>query len=123
MITNTTETATELLETGEKRDRLGRQITPVERRGELVAEYRRSGLTQAEFARREGLKHSTFADWVQKEGQGQRRATEVKFAEMGLPEAVSQLGLAGLEVRLPDGTIVRGPHAGEVAELVRTLRG
>ena len=36
------------------------------RRAELVAEYRRSKLTMAAFARREGLAYSTFAGWVWK---------------------------------------------------------
>jgi len=54
MVTNTTAT-TELVETGETRDRLGRKITPVARREELVGAWQGSGLTQAEFARREVL--------------------------------------------------------------------
>jgi hypothetical protein len=45
MLTNTTATA-ELVETGEKRDRLGRRHTPAERRAQLLAAYRASGLTQ-----------------------------------------------------------------------------
>ncbi|HVU17415.1 MAG TPA: hypothetical protein VHD32_10840, partial [Candidatus Didemnitutus sp.] len=59
MVTHTTGT-TELVETGEKRDTLGRRRTPVERRGELLALYRQSGLTQRAFARREGLNYTTF---------------------------------------------------------------
>ena len=47
MVTNTTAT-TELVETGEKRDTLGRRHTPAERRAELLAAYRASGLTQSE---------------------------------------------------------------------------
>lgn len=47
MVTNTTAaTDTELVETGEKRDALGRRHTPAERRAELLAAYRQSGLTQ-----------------------------------------------------------------------------
>ena len=60
MVTNTTY-ATEVVETGEKRDRIGRRITPRLRREELVAAWRASGLTQAEFARREGIIYSSFA--------------------------------------------------------------
>lgn len=51
MVTNTTLT-TELVETGEKRDRIGRKITPGPRRAELVAAWQASGLTQAEFGKR-----------------------------------------------------------------------
>lgn len=69
MVTNTTEwkasAEASLVETGEKRDRLGRRITPVARRAELVVAWRESGLTQADFARREGIIYSSFAAWVQ----------------------------------------------------------
>jgi len=54
MVTNTTATM-ELVETGEKRDRIGRRITPVDRRAELVATWQASALTQAAFVRREGI--------------------------------------------------------------------
>ena len=62
MVTNTT---VELVETGERRDRIGRRITPAGRRAELVAAWRSSGLTQAAFARAEGIIYSSFAAWVQ----------------------------------------------------------
>lgn len=42
----------ELIDTGEKRGGLGRRLMPAQRRAELVSTYQRSGLTQAEFARR-----------------------------------------------------------------------
>lgn len=52
MVTNTMElkasTEVSLIETGEKRDRLGRQITPAARRAERVTGWCESGLTQAE---------------------------------------------------------------------------
>jgi len=109
----------ELVETGEKRDARGRRVTPAERREALVAEYRQSGLTQAAFARREGVTYSTFAGWVQRSRRprGSRRAP-VRFAEVRLP-----LPAAGLEVRLPDGTVVRGGEAAGLAALVRALKG
>ena len=129
-------TTTELIETGEKRDTLGRRRTPVERRAELLAEYRQSGLTQTAFAKREGIRYSTFCTWAQAEREagrlpvaragrrGGRRAggkPAVHFAEvrLGLPAAAP---MPGLEVRLPDGTLLRGGHAAELAQLVRALR-
>jgi hypothetical protein len=95
-----------------------------ERRGELVTEYRHSGLTMAAFARRESLAYSTFAGWVWKSdrrsGSGRPTATPVRFAQVQLPAAAG-LG-AGLEVRLIDGTILRGSSVRELAALVRALR-
>lgn len=112
-------TTAELIETGEKRDGSGRRLMPAERRRELIAGYRRSGLTMAAFARREGLRYSTFAGWVLQEDR--RRAPAVRFAEvkLGLPPTVPD---AGLEVRMPDGTLLRGGRAAELAALVRALR-
>jgi|JI10StandDraft_1071094.scaffolds.fasta_scaffold66262_3 transposase-like protein len=134
MVTNTTHTTgTELVETGEKRDRLGRKITPVARRAELVAAWRESGLTQAEFARREGITYSSFAAWVQAErrvAEGGSRAAKpairppqrVNFTEVRLPATAGSAPSLGLEVRLPDGTVLRGGSGAELAKLVRALR-
>jgi hypothetical protein len=123
MVTNTTVTM-EVVETEEKRDRRGRKLTPAKRRTELVAAWRHSGLTQAEFARREGVRYPTFATWVQQsrlaEGRTKTAAVKVRFAEVKLPATT---GLPGVEVRLPDGTLVRGASAREVAAVVRALRG
>lgn len=135
MVTNTT-ASTELVETGEKRDTLGRRHTPAERRAELLAAYRQSGLTQSAFARREGIRYSTFCTWVQAEreaghlpvapaGRKGRRPTppgSVRFAEVQLPPMVAPVA-SGLEVRLPDGTLLRGGNAAELATLVRALKG
>lgn len=111
------------------RDRLGRKITPASRRAELVAGWRASGQTQAEFARREGIKYSSFASWVQAErrtaitGESKTaaRKSAVRFAEVRLPTTPALT--AGLEVRLADGTVLWGGDARELAILVRALRG
>ena len=127
-------TTTELVDTGEKRDARGRRLTPAARRAELVAAWRQSGLTQAAFARREGVKYPTFATWVQEvrhggrprsagRPNGRRRSAPVRFAEVRWPLATPALATAALEVRLPDGTVVRGAQASEVAAVVRALRG
>jgi len=130
MVTRTAAT-TELVDLGEKRDRLGRKITPAERRAELVAAWRQSGLTQAAFARHEGVNYTTFASWVQEERKNGRRAAAppprpnrrvpaVRFVEACLPGPPP---VGPLEVRLADGTVVRGGSAVELAALVRALRG
>lgn len=133
MVTPTTRAAeTELIETGEQRDALGRRRTPVARRVELLTAYRQSGLTQKAFARREGITYTTFCCWAQAErrqgklavapaGRKRRRVVPpVRFIEAALaPTPVS----APLEVRLPDGTLLRGGSAAELAKLVRALKG
>ena len=116
-------TTTELIDSGEKRDALGRKRTPLERRRELVREYRESGMTQAGFARRAGINYTTFCGWAQAEAKQQSQP--VKFAQLRLPAAVpvAPLEPTELEVRLSDGTSVRGNKAEELAALVRALRG
>lgn len=126
-------TTTELIDTGEKRDALGRRHTPVERRAELLAAYRDSGLTQMAFARREGIRYSTFCTWAQAERErgglppapaGRKRrgagTPAVRFAEVRLSS--TPVSAPGLEVRLPDGTVLRGGSVVELAALVRALR-
>ena len=108
---------TELVETGAKRDGRGRRIATTEEREALVAQYRESGLTQKAFAEREGIKFSTFTAWVQGRRHAGKPGRKVRFAQLPM------MATAGLAVQLPDGMIVRGTNASEVAELVRALRG
>lgn len=114
-----------LVETGDKRDGRGHRIATLTRRAELVAEYRQSGLTMAAFARQEHLAYSTFAGWVWKSdrarGSGRAAPSPVRFAQVQLP-AMAAGSPASLEVRLVDGTMVRGSSAAELALLVRALR-
>ena len=51
-----------------KQDVLGRVRVPVERRLAVVAEFRRSGLSGAQFARMAGMKYPTLMAWVKREG-------------------------------------------------------
>lgn len=116
MQTNTTETM-EIVDTGEKRDQRGRRRMPESRREELVACWRESGLTQAAFARREGINYTTFCSWVHQGGAS--ASSKMRFTEVHVPGA----NTSGVEVRLADGTLIRGTNAVEVAAVVRALRG
>ena len=92
----------------------------------ILERYDGSGLTQAVFCRREGLKFGTLVAWL-----GRRRKnggvlsepehTESKFHELSLSSPAVGLSL-GLEVSLPDGTLIRGAQASELAQLVQLLR-
>jgi len=125
----------ELVHHGERRDRLGRQHVPPARRRELLAIFRESGLTRHAFARREGIRYTTFCTWVQREEKApvapappmapqSVAPVAVRFAEVSLPPIVSPAtsATALLEVRLPDGTTLRGERAQELAVLARALR-
>ena len=120
MVTTTT---TELIDTGEKRDRRGRRISHEARRAEAVQVWRGSGLTMAAFARRESIEYSTFAGWVWKAGRRRPARKQPRFAEVRVGPVLAAASPAGvLEVRLPDGTMVRGANALALAALVKALR-
>ena len=127
-----TTVSTELIHHGERRDRLGRRHLPAQRRHELLAMFRDSGLSRQAFARREGIRYTTFCTWVHQEQQpgGNAKALEtpVRFTQVQIPapECLPQTepltGATHLEVRLPDGTTLRGNNANDLAVLVRALR-
>ena len=78
--------------------------------------YTQSGLTQKAFAEREGIKYPTLVSWIQA-SVGRQSAPKVGFAELTMK------GAAGpLEVQLPDGTVIRGGNAQEIARLVQLVR-
>jgi hypothetical protein len=129
----------EVVDVGEKRDGRGRRITAARRRAELVRAYRASGMTMAAFARREGVKYPTFAHWVMKGAKTAGPAAPspasvpgsapIRFAELKLPappaipSSPRNAGTRdGLEVRLPDGTVLHGKNPAELAALIRALR-
>lgn len=115
---------TEIVDDGRQRDRRGRVNWPRERREQLLDEYEKSGLSQAAFARREGVRYPTFAHWVQERRRGalprpgQRPAVSPRFVEVGVPAVASS---PELSVTLPGGLIARGADADALASLVRAL--
>ena len=80
----------------------------------------------AAFARRESIKYATFAHWVLKAQKATAAPAKprIKFAELQLPfpAAAPAPASESLEVRLPDGTVLRGTRAADLADLVRALR-
>jgi transposase-like protein len=113
----------ELVETGEKRDQRGRRVTPAIHRAKMVAVYEQSGLTMAQFARQERIKYATFAGWVAKAQRSPAKPPLIKFSEVKLPVPPREASSArAIEVRLPDGTVLRGERVTDIVALVRALR-
>ena len=113
---------TEIVDTGEKRDTRGRRVTPAEWRLQMVAAYRASGVTMAAFARRERINYATFAGWVSKATARGGAKAPIKFAQVTLPLAPPSAAVDPLEVRLADGTVLRGNRVSDLVTLVRALR-
>ena len=107
--------ATELVETGAKRDGRGRRLARRLEREAVIAAYERSDLTQREFAQREGIKFFTFTGWLKR-----HRAADPGPAFMQVKMARRAAG-AGLEVALPNGVVVRGDEVEQIAVLVQRL--
>ena len=78
-----------------------RRVYNQEQRGDYLAGFERSGLSQTEFCHREKLQVSTFSLWRRKSGTAERRVgTGAGFAEVRL----STPSLAGpVTLHLPGG--------------------
>jgi hypothetical protein len=108
-----------------KSDRQGRRIRGAAEWSSILDRYDQSGLTQAAFCRREGLKFGTLVSWLGRRckngGALISSPPEPKFHELSLSSPPQSLS-SSLEVSLPDGTVLRGSQASELAELIRLLR-
>lgn len=105
----------ELVEDGARRGGGGRRFRTLEEREEVVRRFERSGLTQREFAQREGVKVPTLAYWLSR-ARRTNGSPGVRFQELSMPAT------AGFEAVLPCGTVLRAPGAEGLAQLVRLLR-
>jgi len=104
-------------------DTQGRVRTSREQRRVILAEFERSGMSAAEFARRMGLKYATFAFWVQRYRRTKRPSRK---APLRLLEAVltTATPATALTVQLPGGARLELREAGQVplaAALVHAL--
>ena len=106
----------ELVDTGAKRDGRGRRLAVREEAQAALAAYERSGLTQREFAKRDGIKFHTFTGWLKRYRQP---GGKLAFAEVRVAKPTPRS--AKLTVKLPSGLVVRGTDASQVAELIRLL--
>lgn len=104
--------ATELVETGARKDARGRRLVARAEATAAIAAYEQSGLTQREFARREGIRYFTFAGWLRR----YRSLAKPAFAQVRVTGPKSEL-----VVTLPNGVTVRGHDAAAMAELIKRL--
>jgi len=113
---------TEVCEDPGKRDRKGRRMLGRDEWHRLMAEYDESGLTQEAFCKREGVNYHTFVAWLGRRKRGGDRGEDTapaKFHELTI--SGNAAGVGGLEVALPDGTVLRGGDVDALARLARLL--
>lgn len=133
-----------------KRDQRGRRILSAQRWAEVLSAYPNSGLTQAQFARQEGVNYHTLVAHLGRARlaaaaplpgkQAARRCTSVSanpaagayashspvFIEAVFPpdssvSAAARPSMPPLEVVLPSGLLIRGVEPAALATLVRAL--
>jgi transposase-like protein len=102
-------------------DTRGRVRTSKEQRRVLLAEFARSGLSAAQFARQTGLKYSTFALWVQRyrRTKRSRRKPLVQLLEAVVTPAPPR---SVLLVQLPGGAQVELREANQISLVVALVR-
>ena len=104
-------------------DTKGRVRTSQEQRRVILAEFERSGVSAVQFARRTGLKYSTFAAWVHRYRRTKRpkRRSPLRLLEAVVGPAPH---IPALQVQLPGGARLEIREAGQIplaAALVRAL--
>ena len=105
-------------------DTKGRLRASKEQRRVILAKFEQSGMSAAQFARRTGLKYSTFAAWVQRYRRTKRpeRKPAVRLLEAVVTPAASAAAL--LVVQLPGGARLELSEVSQiplVAALVHAL--
>ena len=91
---------------------------------QLVGAWEASGLSQAEFCRRRGVKEVTFGWWKRKlrptakrggrrvggVARSPRRAKQARFVELAVPKTAVAVGAFGYEIALRSGRVIRLGH-------------
>ncbi len=102
-------------------DARGRLQTSKEQRRVILAEFERSGMSAPQFARRTGLKYSTFAAWVQRYCRPKRPRPKSSVRLLEAVVASAPLTSA-LQVQLPGGARLELREASQVALVAALVR-
>ena len=88
----------------ENSDAVGPQRTSAQERWHVIQSFRRSGLTQANFAKQNGLSVHTLRLWLY--GPGSKRRPKITFREVKMP-SIPVPGNWAAEVVLDSGMTLR----------------
>jgi len=106
-----------------RQDTAGRVCTSSERRELLLAEYDRSGLSGARFAKMAGIKYQTFANWLhvrRRQTQGGSRKAKRRKAVTWVEAVVP--ATAALRVELRGGAWLEVSSAAQARTAAMLLR-
>ena len=107
-------------------DTKGRIRTSKDQRRVILAEFERSGVSAARFAKRTGLKYSTLAGWVQRyrRSKPQTRVRQVRLLEAVVEQAQGPGGKnpAVMVLQLPGGARVALTNVQRVALAAALVR-
>ena len=118
-----------------KVDEVGRIQTPPEKREALLAEYDRSGMTGAQFARFSGVRYATLMYWLQRRrkeaGRGQQvitpRPDQPRWLEARVegevPKSENLVVEMGGGIRMLVGNRTQAALAGELLRAMGLGRG
>lgn len=117
-----------------KVDEIGRVRTPPEKREALLAEFDRSGMTGAQFARFSGVRYPTLMSWLQKRrkeaGQGEQMVTSrqdhpgwLEARVEGVIKSENIVVEMGGGVRMLVGNRAQAALAGELLRAMGLVRG
>ena len=105
-------------------DTKGRLRASKEQRRVILAKFAQSGMSAAQFARRTGLKYSTFAGWLQRYRRVKRPVRKPALRLLEAVVAPTAPAAELLMVQLPGGARLAISEASQiplVAALVRAL--
>jgi transcriptional regulator with XRE-family HTH domain len=107
-------------------DTKGRVRTSKGQRRTILAEFERSGMSAAQFAKRTGLKYSTLAGWLQRARRNPplKRARRLRLLEAVVESTAGTVAGATLVLELPGGVrlaLADERQAALAAVLVREL--
>lgn len=105
-----------------RQDTAGRVRTSKERRDALLAEFDRSGVSGARFARMAGIKYQTFANWLHGRRHAGRASARKGRKTVTWVEAVPP-ATASVRVQLPGGAWMEIGSAAQAAIAAQVLRG
>jgi len=91
-------------------------------RAQVVARFHQSGLSRAQFARRQRLVLSTLDRWLAEAEDAGKGSSPVVFSELRLAPPVTGAAAWAVEIVSPDGLIVRCREPLVARELGRLLR-